>query len=77
MSTFRNEIDKLVKQMTCPNCGGFCTRDKVHSVAGSYYGPYGCICGWSSDKEYNQLNGPTYNEAGYRTSQWGREIKAP
>lgn len=64
-------MDGEIKE--CPNCKSpQVSRDEVSVVAGypPLCGPFGCVCGWSEYEEYNQLNGPTYQD-GCRTDQWG------
>ena len=51
---FKPEIDPK-----CPKCGEECSRDSVDVGVGVIYGPWGCICGWSSDPHYDASNGPS------------------
>lgn len=46
-------------EMTCPKCGEECCRDSADVGVGVIYGPWGCICGWSSDPHYDASNGPS------------------
>lgn len=49
---------------TCPRCGSEVERDEVDVGVGYIYGPYGCMCGWSEDPEYDCSDGP--NQASLR-----------
>lgn len=57
--------------MKCPACGGDAWRESVDVGVGVIHGPYGCGCGWSEEEKYDQRNGPTFTEGGYRLDQWG------
>lgn len=82
MSTNRygHEIGEV--EQACPKCGEECCRDDVDVGVGVIYGPWGCpACGWSSDSEYDQSNGPSpaqMNNPGWYVDQTGgmRRISA-
>ena len=64
--------DPSVPPGTCPSCGSQCHREEADVGIGIMHGPWGCPeCGWSESPEYDQLDGLTYSEGGYRTDQYG------
>jgi len=56
--------------MQCPKCGNDCQRDEADVGIGVMYGPWGCLCGWSSDPRFDVTAGPKF-ENGHRIDQWG------
>jgi hypothetical protein len=59
--------------MNCPKCGNKCWRDEADVGVGVIYGPYGCPCGWSESREYDQADSVnrTPTEEGWTKDQWG------
>lgn len=58
--------------MKCPKCGDDCWRDSCDVGVGVIYGPYGCPCGWSEDRELDRTSGGHGNQTpGWWTDQYG------
>jgi hypothetical protein len=47
----------MATDLQCPKCGEPCDRESVDVGIGVVYGPWGCICGWSQDPEYDSSDG--------------------
>lgn len=45
--------------MDCPKCGEECCRDEADVGVGVIYGPWGCMCGWSEDPQFDSSGGPS------------------
>jgi hypothetical protein len=55
----------------CPKCGEDCWRKDVDVGVGVIYGPWGCSCGWSQDREYDSSEGPAPAPEGWRCTPQG------
>lgn len=55
-----------MSEQNCPKCGEECCRESADVGVGVIYGPWGCICGWSSCPEYDRSDGisPAQQELG-------------
>ena len=62
--------DEYGREMRCPKCGEECGRDVVDVGVGFYFGPFGCACGWSEDKDHDVSDGPKYKD-GFILDQYG------
>lgn len=58
------------EECSCPKCGEECCRDSVDVGVGVIYGPWGCICGWSSDPHYDASDGPSPAQKEHGSSKY-------
>lgn len=62
---------KMTTFHKCPICGSECDRDEADVGIGIMYGPWGCVCGWSEQEEYNHAGKPAPVCNGYRIDSMG------
>lgn len=66
---FSSDVDlsgheAMIEEGVCPRCGGDCDRDSVDVGVGVLHGPWGCMCGWSEDPEYDSKFKGGYQDPG-------------
>ena len=69
--------EKMETEGVCPRCGLHdLDRDTVHNGVALLFGPYGCLCGWSEDPEYDlKFKGGTQKDGSFIDQFGGRTPK--